>query len=186
MIEASDLKNGTTFLSYGKPYKVIKYTHIKVGRGGAIVRVTARNMETGAVEVKTYSSNVKVEDFSAQKRKLTFLYGDSSNSFFMDPKTFEQVPINNSVLGSDMKYIKGNEDVDVLFWGEKPLAIDIPPNVILTVSDTPPGVRGNSASNVYKDALLENGMSVRVPLFVNKGDKIKVDTRSGDYVERAR
>jgi len=186
MIEASDLKNGITFLSYDKPHKVIKYSHIKMGRGGAIVRVTARNLETGGVVNKTYSSNVKVEDITTEKRKLKFLYSDSENAYFMDPKTFEQISMLIGVLGEDINFIKGDSDVDVLFWGDKPLSIDIPPKVVLKVVDSPPGVKGNSASNVYKDATLENGLKVKVPLFINENDKVKVDTRTGEYIERAK
>ncbi len=186
MIEASVLKNGITFLSYGKPHKVIKYSHIKMGRGGAIVRVTARNLETGGVVTKTYSSNVKVEDIVTEKRKLKFLYSDGENAYFIDPKTFEQTSILLGVLGDDINFIKGDADVDVLFWGDKPLLADIPPKVVLKVIDTPPGVKGNSASNVYKDATLENGLKVKVPLFINQNDKVKVDTRTGEYIERAK
>jgi elongation factor P len=186
MINSTDLKNGTTFLSYGKPFKVIKYSFIKIGRGGAIVRVTARNLETGGIEEKTYSSNVKVEDFSTTKRKLQYLYNDGKVASFMDPLSYEQVEIPIGTLKSELTYIKEGEIVDIVFWDDKPLSVDISPKVILKVTDTAPGIKGNSTANAYKSAILENGLNVKVPLFVNNGDKIRVDTRTGEYVERAK
>lgn len=185
-INATDLKNGVTFLSNGKPYKVIKYSLVKMGRGGATVRVNAKNLESGDVLDKTFSSNVKVEGISTQKRRLQFLYSDGSNATFMNPATYEQVEIAHSVIRDELPYIKDGETADILFWGDKPLSIDIPPKVNICVKDTPPGVKGNSASNVYKSAVLENGMTVRVPLFINNNDIIRVDTRTGEYVERAK
>ena len=186
MIKATDLKNGTTFLDNNKPYKVIKYTHVKIGRGGATVRVTARNLESGSVEEKTFSSNVKVEDVQTFKRQLQFLYADGKVVTFMDPKTYEQIEITTDILESELPFVKEGENVTVLFWDDKPLSIDIPPKVILTISDTPPGVKGNSATNMFKQATLENNLKVKVPLFVNKGERIVVDTRTGEYVERAK
>lgn len=186
MIGSTDLKNGVTFLSYGKPFRVIKYSLIKMGRGGATVRVIARNLETGGIEEKTYSSNVKVEDIATEKRKLQYLYADESAGNFMDPKSYEQISVSKNVLGKDLDYIKEGDEIDVLFWGDKPLSVDIPPKVALKVIDTPPGVKGNSASNMYKDATLENGFKVRVPLFIKSGEMVKVDTRTGEYLERAK
>lgn len=184
MLDSTDLKNGTTFLYNGKPYKVLKYTHIKMGRGGAIVRVTVRNLENQAVEEKTFSSNVKVQELVTSKRKLQFIYKDASNAVFIDPKTYEQVEIPLKVIEEELPYIKEGETVNILFWDDKALSVEIPPKVILTVVDTPPGVRGDSATNIFKTATLENGLKVKVPLFVDKGEKIVVDTRTGEYVER--
>jgi len=186
MISATDLKVGVTFLSNSQPYKVSKYSLIKVGRGGATVRVTARNLLSGSVEEKTFSSNIKVEDVATTKRKLQFLYTDASVATFMDSRTYEQVEIPVSVIKTELPYIKEGESADILFWDERALSIDIPPKVVLKVSDTAPGVKGNSATNVFKSAKLENGLEVRVPLFINSGDLVRVDTRSGEYVERAK
>ncbi|OGM08630.1 elongation factor P [Candidatus Woesebacteria bacterium RBG_13_34_9] len=186
MINATDLKNGVTFLSEGQPFKVIKYSHIKVGRGGAIVRVNVRNLVTQAVTEKTYSANVKVEEVEMSKQKLQYLYNDGRNALFMNPKTFEQVEIPQNIIKQELPYVKEGEEATVLFWGDKPLSIDIPPKVVLRIKDTPPGVKGNSATNVYKQAILENGMSVRVPLFIDNNQRIVVDTRNGEYVERAK
>ena len=186
MINATDLKNGTTFLDKGKPYKVIKYSLIKMGRGGAIVRVSARNMESGGIEEKTFSSNIKVDEVQTFKRQLQFLFGDEKIATFMDPKSYEQVEVPMNVIEKELPFIKEGENVSLLFWDDKPLSIEIQPKVTLKITDTPPGVKGDTASNVYKQATLENGMSVKVPLFVNKGEKVVIDTRTGDYVERAK
>jgi len=190
MIGSTDLKNGTTFLSNSKPYKVVKYNLIKMGRGGAIVRVTARCLLDGTVEDKTYSSNVKVDEVKTSKRRLQYLYNDGVNVCFMDPLTYEQIEVPVKVIKEELPFMKEGENADIFFWTdegvEKPLSVDIPPKVVLTIKDTDPGVKGNSASNVYKDALLENDLKVRVPLFIKVGDKVRVDTRSGDYVERAK
>ncbi len=186
MINATDLKNGTTFLDKGKPYKVLKYTHVKVGRGGATVRVSARNLESGGVEEKTFSSNIKVEDVRTSKRQLQFLYSDPKVATFMDPKTYEQIEIPLKVLEGELPFIKEGETVSVLFWDERPLSIEIQPKVTLAVIETAPGVKGNSATNIYKQATLENGLKVKIPLFINTGEKVIIDTRDGEYVERAK
>ncbi|MBX4205843.1 elongation factor P [Candidatus Microgenomates bacterium] len=185
MINASDLKNGVTFLHNGQPFKVIKYNLVKMGRGGATVKVHVRNLETGSVNEFGFSSNVKVESVSTNKRALQYLYNDGSVATFMDPESYEQVEIPTNVLSNELAYIKEGEKVDVLFWGEKALSVDIAPKVTLTVAETDPGVKGNSVSNLYKSATLENGLQTKVPLFIKIGDKIRVDTRTGEYVERA-
>jgi elongation factor P len=186
MINATDLKNGTAFQQYGKPYQVIKYTLIKMGRGGAVVRVQVRNLETGGVEEKTFSSNVSVDESNTYKKMLQYLYKDATNAFFMDMKTFEQIEIPISVLGDSMLFLKEGENANVLFWDEKALSIELPPKVILAVAECDPGVKGNSATNLYKPATLENGLNIKVPLFIKVGEKIVVDTRDSSYIERAK
>jgi|SRR3990170_6480107 len=193
MIQATDLKNGTTFLMGGSPYKVIKYNHIKVGRGGATVRVSSRNLATGAIEEKTFSSNIKVEELFTQKVKLQFLYKDAKNAIFMNPKSFEQVEISQLQIKDELIFIKEGQEVEIVFAAAsesdsepKALSIELPPKVTLKVSETEPGVKGNSAVNIYKPATLENGFVLKVPLFINMGDSVVVDTRTGEYVERAK
>ena len=186
MIAATDLKAGATFLHLGKPYQVVKYEHIKLGRGGATVRVSVRNLESGGVEEKTFSSDVKVDEVNTFKKKLQFLYKNAHSCVFIDTKTFEQTEIPTVLLGEAVNFVREGESVEVLFWDERPLSFELPPKVILKVSECDPGVKGNSATNIYKPATLENGMKIKVPLFINAGEKIKVDTRSGEYVERAK
>ncbi len=186
MVNATDLKNGATFLSNGKPYKVLKYSHIKMGRGGAIVRVTAQNLESGSIEEKTFSSNIKVEGIDVEKRKLNYLYKDDKNAVFIDQKTYEQIEVPRKLVEEKLVFIKEGEEVTIFFWNNKPLSIEIPQKVVLTVSEAPPGVKGDSATNIYKSVILENGLKIKVPLFINKGEKIIVDTRTGEYLERAK
>lgn len=185
MITATDLKNGTTFLSDGKPFKVVKYTHVKMGRGGATVRVMARNLETGDLAEKTYDAGNKVDEISTSKKRMQYLYKDAQNASFMDPLTYEQTEIDLDVLGDSVLFIKEGSEVDVLLWDGKALSVEIPPKVVLEVIETDPGVKGNSASNFYKPAKLENGLSLKVPLFIKIGEKIRVDTRTSEYIERA-
>jgi elongation factor P len=186
MIRATDLKNGTAFEYFGKPYKVIKYSLIKMGRGGATVKVNARNLENGATNELAFSSNLSFEEVELEKRRLQYMYKDSKTAFFINPATYEQVEIPLSVLGDDILFVKEGENMDILFMNEKAISCDLPPKVTLKIIQTDPGVKGNSASNMYKSATVENGMSIKVPLFVNQGDSVVVDTRTGEYVERAK
>ena len=186
MISATDLKNGITFLHYGKPYQVIKYSLIKMGRGGAIVKVNSRNLLTGTIEEISYSSNNSVEEADTQKKKLQYLYKDANSAFFMDPITYEQFEIPLKIFGSQIVYIKEGESIDILYWEQKPLLFDLPPKVVFRVAQAEPGAKGNSASNVFKSVVLENGLTVKVPLFIKTGDRLKIDTRTGEYVERVK
>lgn len=186
MIASTQLRNGTTFMRNEQPHKVIEYALIKMGRGGATVKITARNLITGAVINDSYSSNIKVEEVATSKKRLQYLYQDGSIATFMDPSSFDQVEVPVKVIANEIKFTKEGESVDIMFWGDRVLSIDLPPKVSLEVVDTDPGVKGNSASNLYKDAILENNIKVRVPLFINKGDKVRVDTRTSEYVERVK
>jgi len=186
MIAVSDLKNGTTFFHSGKPYQVVKYEHIKLGRGGATVRITARNLESGGIEQKTFGSDAKVEEVNTFKKNFQFLYKDDRSCVFMDPKTFEQTEIPAKLLGDAVNFIKEGEIIGVLFWEDRPLSFELPPKVILKVIECDVGVKGDSATNIYKSAILENGMKIKVPLFINAGDLIKINTKNGEYVERVK
>jgi len=171
-VGATELKNGATFLMNGKPYRVVKYTHQKIARGG------------GTVE-KTLNSSTKVESITTVKRPVQYLYKTAEIAVFMDPKSYEQIEIPLAVVKEQLIFTKEGENVDVLFWDDRPLSIGLPAKVVLTVKDTVPGVKGNSATNIFKPATLENGLRLKVPLFIKEGDKIKVDTRTGKYLERA-
>lgn len=193
MISSTELRAGRTFQIDGTPYQILKYEHIKIGRGGATVRVSVRNLRTGGNDEKTFSTSQTVEEITTIKRRLQYLYSDGGNTVFMDPKTYEQVEVGKNILKNDLLYLKEGDLADLLFWVEgesssedKPLGIDLPPKVNLTVVDTAPGIKGNSAANIYKSATLENGLVVKVPLFIKAGDKIRVDTRSGEYTERVK
>lgn len=186
VINATDLKNGVTFLRNGKPYRVVEYSLIKMGRGGATVKLRVRNMENGSVEPVSMSSNVKVDEVITNKKRLQYLFKDNSNATFMDPDSFEQVEIPVSVVRDELPFMREGDNVDVLFWNEKALSVDIAPKVVLKVIETDPGVKGNTVSNLYKSAKLENGLVIKVPLFINAGEKIRVDTRTSTYIERAK
>jgi elongation factor P len=186
MIGATDLKNGTTFEMNGKPYKVVKYSHQKIGRGGASIKLRIRNLKTGDLEDKTFSSNNKFDEIVTTKQQMQYLFSDGGNATFMDPGNYDQLEIPANTIKDELAFIKEGDNVDVHLWDGKPLSLDIPPKVTLEVVDTVPGVKGDTASNVYKSAKLENGLDVKVPLFINQGDKIRVDTRTGEYVERTK
>jgi len=186
MINATDLKNGITFKMDGKPYKVVKYAHQKIARGGGTVKVSLRNLQSGNLVEKTLNSNLKVDQINTSKKPFQYLYKDAENAVFMNKSTYEQVEIPNQVIQSDLPYIKEGDDVNVLFWEENPLSVDIPPKVKLKVSETAPGVKGNSATNIFKSAKLENELSAKVPLFIEEGDYVVIDTRTGEYVERGK
>lgn len=192
-IKATDLKNGASFLYEGKPFKVIKYTLIKMGRGGATVRVRCVNLENGSNVEHAFSSNLSFDEVSLNKKELQYLYKDEKTAYFMDPSTYEQIEVPTAILGDDIYYLKEGENANVLFWlgstsgGEdKAISVDLPPKITLKVIEADPGVKGNSASNFLKSAKMENGLTVKVPLFINSGEKIRVDTRSGEYIERAK
>lgn len=184
MISATQLRNGKTFQIDETPYQVLKYEHVKMGRGGATVRISARNLRTGGVEERTFSTGTTVEEIATIKRRLQYLYSDVGNAIFMDPKSYEQVEVKKGILGTQLAFLKEGQEADVLFWEDEALDIDLPPKVVLAVTETAPGVKGNSATNIYKSAVLENGLQVKVPLFIKVQDKVKVDTRTGEYVER--
>ncbi len=186
MINATSLRSGSAILYQGKPYVISKYNLIKMGRGGATVRVNAKNIENGASVELAFSSNLTFEELNLAKRKLQYLYKDGKLAFFMDPKSYDQVEIPLEVLGGGAPFIKEGEEVNVLFWEEKAISVDLPPKIALKITQTDPGVKGNSATNIYKPAIAENGLNLKVPLFINAGDSVIVDTRSGDYVERAK
>ena len=186
MIGVQDLKNGTTFELEKEPYVVLRYEHVKLGRGSATIRVKIKNLKTGGVLEKTFINSARVEPVSLIKKKMQYLYSSGKYFVFMDPVTYDQAEIAADILGSATSFLKEGMVVTVLYWEDKPLWVELQPKMELTVTETDPGVKGNSATNVYKPATLENGYQLRVPLFINRGDKIRVDTRTGEYIERAK
>ncbi|MEK9185364.1 MAG: elongation factor P [Patescibacteria group bacterium] len=186
MIVVQDLRNGVAFLMDGAPYMCLKYEHVKMGRGSATIRIKAKNLLTGATTEKSFINSAKVEDINTLRRPMQYLYFDSAQYVFMDPKTYEQVNISESVTAEEGRYLQEGTQVNVMFWDERPLWIELPPKMEFTIKETDPGVKGNSVSNLYKDAVLDNGIRTRVPLFINEGDKVLVDTRDGSYAERVK
>jgi len=186
MISVTELKNGTYFLLEGKPCLVLKYEHSKIGRGSANIKLRLRNLVTGAVIDKTFISGAKVEPVVVLRQKMQYLYADEAVFYFMDSSSFEQISISKETAGDQAKFLKEGEEVHVSFWGKKPLSIELPASLIFRIKEAEPGVKGDSATNVWKEAVLENGLKIKVPLFIKQGEMVKVDTRTGEYLERAK
>lgn len=184
MLNVNDLRSGATFQEDGNLFEVIEYSHTKMGRGTATIRVKVRNLKTGSTTEKTFISGARVEEADLDKKEGQFLYKDETNSTFMDPVTFDQFTVANKILDGGEKYLQEGNKYPLLVFRDQILKVDLPRTIELKIVDSPPGVRGDTVSNVYKAATLENGLIVQVPLFIKEGDKIKVDTRSGDYMER--
>ncbi len=185
-IGVQDIRNGTAFLLDGQPWIGLKYEHIKMGRGSATIKIKMRNLLSGAIVEKAFINSANVEEVSLARRPMQFLYKDGDGFVFMDPKSYEQATVDAEVVGEQGIYLKEGIQVNVLFWDERALAVELPPKMEFTIAETDPGVKGNSVSNLYKPAKLDNGMNVRVPLFINEGDRILVDTRDGSYAERVK
>jgi elongation factor P len=179
-----ELKAGATFEEDGNLFRVLSYEHIKMGRGSATIKVKLRNVRSGAVVEKGFTNGAQVNAVSVDKKEYQYLYKDGENAFFMNPSTFEQVTSSLDVLDG-AEYLQEGTNATLEFYGEEVLGVVLPPKITLKVSETDPGVKGNSASNMYKDAVLENGIRTRVPLFINIGDLVVIDTRDGSYTKRA-
>lgn len=179
------LKVGVTFTEEGQPFRVMKYDFTKMGRGNATIKVKAKNLFSGSIVTKGFISGNMVEDISLDKKHLQYLYKDDDKAYFMDPVSFEQCDIPLTVLGDDVKFLVEGEKVWVLFWDEKILGVELAASVIMEITESEPGARGNTVSNVLKPAKTASGLTVNVPLFINVGDKIKINTETGQYTARA-
>lgn len=184
MISVTELRAGTTYEEDGQSLMVLSYEHIKMGRGSANIKVKVRNLKTGSTVEKGYTNGAKVQDITVHKKEMQYLYKDDEAAYFMDPQTYEQVSISLKLL-PDHQYLKEGESFTVSFLEGEPLSVLLPPKMVFKVVETAPGIKGNSATNVFKDAILENGITTKVPLFINIGEKIRVDTRTGAYCEKA-
>jgi elongation factor P len=186
MISTNQLKNGNHIEVDGVIFKVIEFQHVKPGKGGAFVRTKLRRSSDGAVIDRTFRAGEKFRSVRTEARKMQFLYADGTDAHFMDSETFEQLAIPEGSLAEALRWIRPNESVDVLFIDDEPSDLQLTASVELEVTHTEPGVRGDTASGGgNKPATLETGAIVNVPLFVNIGDRVKVDTRSGEYMSRA-
>lgn len=186
MISVTELRAGRAFKEDGELYLVLKYEHTKLGRGKANIKVKVRNLDNGRILEKSFISGARVEELETLKKRMQYLYQDAFGFYFMDPESFEQVSVSAEVVGEQVKFLKEGEEVDVLFGEDRALSVELPASVVLAVTHTEPGVKGDTATRTLKAATLENGIRLQVPLFVKVGDKIKVDTRSGEYIERAK
>ena len=184
MITTNDLKNGYVLDIDGELVSVVSFQHVKPGKGGAFVRTKLKNLTSGAVVDKTFRAGEKVERVTTESRTMQFLYRDGDDLHLMDNSTYEQIPVAASLV-DNVDLLAPNTDVQVLVIRDAPVKVELPTFVELTVTRTDPGVKGDTVSNVTKPAVLETGATVQVPLFVNTGDRIKVDPREGRYISRA-
>ena len=182
----SDFRNGLKVEIDGQPYNMVYFQFVKPGKGTAFTRTKLKNMITGAVLEKTFKSGEKLEKAEMEERQMQYLYPDGDAYVFMDTRDYSQIHLAADVLGDTPQYLQDSMMVDVLFFAEKPIGVTPPTFVELQVTDTEPGFKGDTSSNVQKPAVVETGMQVQVPLFVNVGDVLKIDTRTGSYVERVK
>src|SRR5689334_16793636 len=184
-ITTNDLKNGMTLELDNALFQVVEFQHVKPGKGGAFVRTTLKNSRNGAVVERTFRAGEKVERAIIDKRGMQYLYRDGADFVFMDSSTYEQMPVGSGSLGTAVDFlVEGSEPV-LLMHGDEIIGVDLPAAVELHVADTEPGIQGDRVSGARKPATLETGLVVQVPLFINPGERIKVDTRSGEYITRA-
>lgn len=185
MLTISEIKIGKIIRVDGSPFVVVKADHHKMGRGGAVLKVKLRNLISGSVLDKTFQGNEKAEEAETETKKANYLYKGENEIFFMDNESYEQFSLPLSEIGEKIKFMKEGTDVNVFYFDERPVAIDLPIKIDLKVISAPPGVKGNSAGNVTKMVELETGVEIAAPMFINKGDIIRINTDTGEYVERA-
>jgi len=185
MITAGDFRNGVTFELDGQVFQVVEFMHVKPGKGAAFVRTKLKNVITGATIERTFSPTDKMPEAHIERKDMQYLYNDGDMYYFMDMETYEQVPLGADTVGDSLKFVKENMNVKILSFKGNVFGIEPPTFVELEVVETEPGFRGDTATNTTKPATVETGAIVKVPLFVNKGDMIRIDTRTGEYLERA-
>ena len=186
MITAGDFRNGVTFEMDGQVMTVVSFQHVKPGKGAAFVRTKMKNVMTGAVTETSFNPTAKFEEATVERKSMEYSYADGNLYYFMDPESYELIPIDGSLLGDNFKFVKENMDCKVLSYKGNVFGVEPPNFVELEVTKTEPGVRGDTATNTLKPATLETGAEIRVPLFINEGEMIRIDTRTGEYLERAK
>ncbi len=185
MINTNQFKNGMTIILNGALNEIIAFQHVKPGKGGAFVRTKLKRLDTGAVIDKTFRAGEKFEQAMLDHKKLQYLYSDGSAFHFMDNETYEQLQLDKSQVGDAANYIKEGLEIDASFHKDNLIGLKPPITVKLKVTEAEPGIKGNTATGATKPVKLETGITIQVPLFVNQGDTVKVDTRTGEYLERA-
>ncbi|MDT8716591.1 elongation factor P [Clostridium sp. 19966] len=184
MISAGDLRKGTTFDLDGQVYTVVEFLHVKPGKGAAFVRTKLRNVISGGVTDRTFNPTEKLQDVVIERKEMQYLYTDGELYYFMDQETFEQIPLNYEKVEDAIKFLKENMFAVIKFYKGEAFSVEAPNFVELQIIETEPGFKGNTATNTLKPAKVETGAVVGVPLFVNEGDMIRIDTRTGEYMER--
>ena len=186
MYSTGDFKKGLKIELDGTPYVIVDFLHVKPGKGGAFVRTKLKNLMSGKVLDQTFRSGEKVKRPDLVEREMQYLYRDGDDFYLMDNQNYEQIALTAEQLGDAVLFLTENMNVNVLFFNQQPVAVDIPNFVELEVTQTEPGVKGDTASGGSKPATLESGAVIQVPLFINEGERVKVDTRTGTYMERAK
>lgn len=185
-LNVTDLRNGTFYKEGKDIFLVLTYEHVKTGRGSGNIKVKVRNIRSGSVTEKSFITGARVDEADVEKKKAQFLYRDGETFNFMDPQSFEQFSLQTSVLGDLARYLKDGLDVLLIVGEGEALGLELPMSLVYEIKETGPGERGNTVSNVFKEAVLDNGLVVKVPMFMRAGEKVKVDTRSGQYIERVK
>jgi elongation factor P len=185
MYATQDFRNGLKILFDGQPFEIVEFQHVKPGKGSAFTRTKIRSLTTGRILEPTFKSGEKVGVPDMEEKQMQYLFMDGEHFTFMDTSNYEQVLVDAKVIGDGARFMTENLDCQVLFWNGSPLAVEIPNHVVLKITECEPGVKGDTATGATKPATLETGAIVNVPLFVNEGESIKIDTRTGLYVERA-
>ena len=185
MININDIKNGMTVIIDGNIYLILEFQHVKPGKGPAFVRIKLKNLRTGSTIENTFNTNIKFEKAIVEKKPMQYLYGSGDTYNFMNMETYEQIDLTKDQLGEDSKYLKEGLDLDVTFYKGEVLGITLPEKIEYDIAHTEPGVKGNTATNATKEATLENGLTIKVPLFINETDKVIVSTKDGKYDSRA-
>ena len=184
MADTSDFRNGMIINYKDDLYKIVDFLHVKPGKGGAFVRTTLKNIFTGQQIENTFRAGEKIDEVRIIAKQMQYLYTENNLYYFMDNDTYEQIPVPREILGDNLQFLKENQQVKILFNDEQPIDSEMPIHVELEVTDTDPGLRGDTATGGSKSATLETGYTVQVPLFIDEGDILRIDTRSGEYVER--
>jgi elongation factor P len=185
MVTAGDFRNGVTFEMDGNVMQIIEFQHVKPGKGAAFVRTKYKDVVTGAIREQSFNPTAKFENAVIERRDLEYLYTDGELYYFMDPESYEQIPLNQDKLGDNFKFVKENTTCRISSFKGNVFSVEPPTFVELAVTETEPGVRGDTATNVTKPATLETGAVIKVPIFINEGDVLRIDTRTGEYLERA-
>ena len=185
-ITAGDFRNGKTFEMEGKVYQVVEFQHVKPGKGAAFVRTKMKNVMTGGVTETSFNPTAKFEEATIERKDMEYSYNDGDLYYFMDQETYDMVPLNRDMLGDAFRFVKENTMCKVLSYKGNVFGIEAPNFVDLVVTKSDPGAKGDTATNVTKPAILETGAEIKVPLFINEGDKIQIDTRTGEYIGRSK
>ncbi|MEN8160264.1 MAG: elongation factor P [Myxococcota bacterium] len=185
-VDTSQFRNGLKIEIDGEPYNMVFFQHVKPGKGGAFVRTKLKNLRNGKVVERTFRSGEKVDEADVLDRRMQYLYQDSDSLIFMDTQTYDQLSIPVEKIGDTKRFLQENIEVDVLLYKGNPISLDLPAFIESVITQTEPGIKGDTASGATKPATIETGAVVQVPLFVKEGEKIRVDTRTGDYVERVK